>query len=158
MNRAIFILAATVLTAAAPSSRWTMQTKSDPISDARSVSLTLLQKPTLLLLQCDSADTQPFSITVGKAETYLGGSPILRQTTVRFDNRPPEQQLWGYTSSFAVAQDHQREMISAIGASKTLAIRLQDRRGTPVDLIFDLAGSTPQIAKFKTACASIGLR
>ena len=148
---------AALLIAAAPASNWSLEKKSDPITDARKVTLTLKQRPNLLLLQCDSSDAQPFSITVGKEGAFLGGPPILRLTVVRFNEAQPIEQQWGYSSYFAVAQELQRETITSIGRSKVLVLRLQDRNRTPVDLVFNLTGAATQIAGFKKACASLGM-
>ncbi len=157
MKKALLLMYATTLVAAAPASPWKLEKKSDPISDAGSVSLTLKREQMLLLLQCDTQDAEPFSITVGQHGTYLGGRPIIRPTIVRFDKGTPSTQQWGYTSNFAVAQERQRQSISSMATAKVMAIRLQDGRGAPVDLVFDLTGAPAQISNFKKACAGLGM-
>jgi len=134
-----------------------LEKKADPISDKGRVSLTLKQRPIFMLLQCDASDAQPLSITVGKEGAYLGGPPILRSTIIRFDKQPASTQMWGYTGYFAVSQGDARGIIAKIASAKTLALRLQDRQGTPIDLVFDLAGAAAQVANFKKACESMGM-
>ena len=157
MRRTGLAICALVLVATAPTSPWSLQKKVDPISDAGSVSLSLKRGSLLLLLQCDSQDAEPFSITVGKENTYLGGRPIIRPTIVRFDKNAPKTQQWGYSGYFSVAQEGQRQTIASIATSRLLAIRLQDGRGTPIDLVYDLAGASAQVSNFKKACSSLGM-
>ena len=149
-------IAFTLIGATSPS-RWKVETKSDPMTDAKSVSLSLASNPDMLLIQCHTSGSDRISVTVGTIRSYTGGRPVVRSTLVRFDNGAPTPQQWVYLDSGAVAQEGQGAFVRFMALSQRVVVRLTDRRGAPVDVGFDLVGSSVQVARFRSACAAIGV-
>lgn len=153
----MIIAALLAMSSAAPADRWHIAHDSDPMTDARKVSVTLNNPPGAMLIVCDSGSRsggRQITVDMGR---HLGGRPILREVLVRFDQQPSIAANWGHTGRFVVLLNDAGPLIEAIARSRTMAVRATDYRGANVDLTFDLTGSDRAIDIFETGCASIGL-
>lgn len=153
---ALIPFSALLISAAPSASHWTLKEKADAITNAKSIALTLEQEPILMRLECSKGDPEPFSVLVGTME-YIGGRPTSRNAITRFDTSPPKQALWGFSDYFALLLSGQREFIASVARANKVAIRVTDRRGAPVDMVFDVAGAALQVGKFLSSCKSIGI-
>lgn len=142
--------------AAPPAPQWSLTQKSDPITDARSATLMLKQNPIMLQLECNKADSRPFSVMVGTS-SYIGGRPIARSAIVRFDEGEPLSSQWGHSSNFALLLADQRAFITWLSRSQKVAVRLTGAGGAPVDLVFDVTGAAAQVSRFQSTCRSLGI-
>jgi hypothetical protein len=144
--------------ATSASAEWSLRKSLDPITDEPKVSLFFVKNPDFLSLTCERSDVGYFTVAVGSTRTYLGGRPLVRKGTFRFDSDAPQEVSWGYSTNLGVLMDGKREFIERLAAADKLAVRLTTSNGGPADIVLSgLKGST-HIRSFLQACAEAGMR
>lgn len=151
-----YLFIAMAAQAAAPFTvgHWTVTSRPDPISDHAEVDATLRGDAGTLSFMCSVGER---STLIVRPDRFLGG-PLsryeLRDTWVRFDDRPATRVSWKYVDTYAVPYS-EREMFELLAAARdaaTLTIRLTSYDNSSVDVVFDLAGSAEAIAEARRHC------
>lgn len=143
-----------LLALAATVSPWSLKTNVDPITDAGSAQLALRSGENGVVFLCKAGEMNP---TFGlMSNDYLGGRPILRAVTWRFDKTPPVTENWAYGNHYAFRQGSSFDLVDAMADASTLTIRAYDYRSGPVDVTVSLDGSKKHLADFKDACRKVG--
>lgn len=127
---------------------WSVTSQPDTMTDAEEVRAALSTEGGQLVILCSRGER---TVMMVEPEVFLGG-PIsryeLRDTMVRFDQRPSRTNSWKYVNRYATPYS-QREMVRLLREmqeSSTFSIRLLRYDNVAIDLTFDVAGTAEVVA------------
>lgn len=123
---------------------WTVEQKTDPITDKVEVTASLAGDNAKLELMCSRGERP---VLVYSPETFLGAAGNrytrydLRDMIVRFDSAPPQKESWKYLSDYAVPYNDSAtlSLLRGMMSSQRLLLRALRYDGAVVDSSFDLS-------------------
>lgn len=134
--------------------QWTVDQKTDPMTDKADVTARLKGDAGSISFNCQYGQKP---ILAFESDGFLGGGIgryELRDFVYRFDDGLPQLESWKYVRDYAVPYDQKRAVAFAMQMmkAKKLVIRAERYDRATIDATFDLTGSPQAFNEAFTKC------